>query len=64
MNEPSSHVIRPQVGVLLSGRHGNIPDTPPGIVERLVHRIDSGVVGGDRVVGSEGGDGVFLRVGV
>ena len=60
MHEPSSHVIRSQVGVLLSGRHGNIPDTPPGIVERLVDRVDSGVMGGDGVVGSEGRDGVCL----
>lgn len=41
MYEASSHMLRIEVGVLLCGCHGNVPDTPPGIVERGVHWVHS-----------------------
>ena len=34
MYESASHVIRPKAGVLFGSGHGNIPDVPPGVVER------------------------------
>ena len=49
VNEPSSQLERIEMRVLLRGCHGDIPDTLPGIVERLVDGIDAGVVRGHRV---------------
>ena len=49
MYESSSHMLRIQVWIFLSGCHGDIPDTPPGLVERRVHRVHTRMVGGDRV---------------
>ena len=49
-----------QVGVLLSGCHGNIPDGAPGMIEVWEDRVGARVMGGDGVVVGEGGEGVSL----
>ena len=58
--EAPSHVIWSQVRILFGGRHGNIPDMPPSIIERLVDWVDSGVMGRDGVVGGKCREGVGL----
>ena len=60
MYESSSHAVRLQVGVLLGGCHGNIPDGAPGMIKVWEDRVGAGVMGGDSVVVGEGRKGVSL----
>ncbi len=63
VDETSSLVVRPQVGILLCGRHGDVPDGLPGSVERRVDGIHSRMVWRDGVVVVKGRDGVSLEGG-
>ena len=49
MDEASFQLEWIEMRVFLCGSHGDIPDTPPGIVEWLVYGVDARMVRGDRV---------------